>query len=104
VIRGFCRRRWARLPLTDADRTGGYWWDIAMRQVEVSRTTVFDAPRHARGFFEALCTDNLNIGTRKRCRSYSPAGFTPHHRAATEPGCCTVGMRSSQRPLRPILG
>jgi hypothetical protein len=50
------------LPLTDADRTGGYWWDIAMRQVEVSRTIVFTAPRHARGFFEALCADNLDIG------------------------------------------
>ncbi|MGH3997460.1 MAG: hypothetical protein ACRDTJ_08360, partial [Pseudonocardiaceae bacterium] len=33
-----------------------------MRQVEVSRTIMFDAPRHARGLFEALCTDNLDIG------------------------------------------
>ena len=33
-----------------------------MRQVEASRTLVFDAPRHARGFFEALVTDNLDIG------------------------------------------
>jgi hypothetical protein len=33
-----------------------------MRQVEVSRTIVFTAPRHARGFFEALCADNLDIG------------------------------------------
>ena len=33
-----------------------------MRQVEVSRTIVFDQPRHARGFFEALCADNLDIG------------------------------------------
>jgi hypothetical protein len=33
-----------------------------MRQIEVSRTIVFTAPRHARGFFEALCTDNLDIG------------------------------------------
>jgi hypothetical protein len=48
--------------LTDTDRAGGYWWDISMRQVEVSRTAVFDAPRHARGFFEALCADNLDIG------------------------------------------
>ena len=32
-----------------------------MRQIEVSRTMVFEAPRHARGFFEALCTDNLDI-------------------------------------------
>ena len=33
-----------------------------MRQVEVSRTIVFAAPRHARGFFEALVADNLDIG------------------------------------------
>jgi hypothetical protein len=64
AIRVFCERWWARLPLplTDADRAAGYWWDISMRQVEVSRTIVFDTPRHARSFFEALCTDNLDIG------------------------------------------
>jgi hypothetical protein len=64
VIRVFCERWWARLPLplTEADRAAGYWWDIAMRQVEVSRTIVFDTSRHARSFFEALCTDNLDIG------------------------------------------
>ena len=33
-----------------------------MRQVETSRTIVFDAPERARGFFEALCTDNLDVG------------------------------------------
>ena len=33
-----------------------------MRQVEVSRTLVFDAPRLARGFFEAMVADNLDIG------------------------------------------
>jgi hypothetical protein len=30
--------------------------------VEISRTIVFDAPRHARGFFEALAAGNLGIG------------------------------------------
>jgi hypothetical protein len=50
------------LPLTDADRAAGYWWELSMRQVEVSRTLVFDAPRRARGFFEALVVDNLDIG------------------------------------------
>jgi len=50
------------LPLTDADRAAGYWWELSMRQVEVSRTLVFDAPRHARVFFEALVADNLDIG------------------------------------------
>jgi hypothetical protein len=50
------------LPLTDADRAAGYWWEISMRQIEVSRTIVFAAPRHARAFFEALVADNLDIG------------------------------------------
>jgi len=60
----FCERWWARLPLplTDTDRAAGYWWDISMRQVEVSRTIVFDAPRHGRAFFEALISDNLDLG------------------------------------------
>src|SRR3954470_13389438 len=50
------------LPLTSADRDAGYWWELSMRQVETSRTLVFDAPRHARAFFEALVVDNLDIG------------------------------------------
>jgi hypothetical protein len=50
------------LPLTPADRTAGYWWELSMRQIETSRTIVFDAPRRARAFFEALVVDNLDIG------------------------------------------
>jgi hypothetical protein len=49
-------------PLTGEDRTAGYWWDLSMRQTEVSRTLVFDAPRRAHSFFEALVTDNISIG------------------------------------------
>jgi hypothetical protein len=33
-----------------------------MRQVEVAKTIVFTAPRYARGFFDALAADNLDIG------------------------------------------
>ncbi len=64
TIRVFCERWWARLPLplTATDRAGGYWWEVSMRQVEVSRTIVFDAPRHGRAFFEALVADNLDLG------------------------------------------
>jgi hypothetical protein len=49
-------------PLTSEDRAVGYWWELSMRQVEVSRTLVFDAPRRARSFFEALVADNIGIG------------------------------------------
>jgi hypothetical protein len=50
------------LPLTAEDRAAGYWWELSLRQVEVSRTLVFDAPRQARAFFEALIADNLDLG------------------------------------------
>jgi len=50
------------MPFNRADQRAGYWWEISMRQVEVSRTLVFDAPRRARGFFEALIADNLDLG------------------------------------------
>src|SRR5262245_24992899 len=30
------------LPLTGADRDAGFWWELSMRQVETSRTLVFD--------------------------------------------------------------
>ena len=49
-------------PLTAADRAAGYWWELSMRQVEVSRTLALDQPRRARGFFEALVADNVGIG------------------------------------------
>jgi len=57
--------RWAAVipvPFTPADRAAGYWWELSLRQVEVSRTIVFDAPRQTRAFFEALITDNLDLG------------------------------------------
>ncbi len=57
--------RWTRViptPFTATDRRAGYWWELSMRQVEVSRTLVFDDPRRARGFFEALVTDNIGVG------------------------------------------
>jgi hypothetical protein len=63
-IQAFCNRWLARLPvpLDGADEVAGYWWEFSMRQIEVSRTIVFDAPRYARSFFEALVADNLDVG------------------------------------------
>ena len=58
-------QRWLHrlpLPLGLADQKAGYWWELSMAQVEVSRTIVFAQPRHARSFFDALVTDNLDLG------------------------------------------
>jgi hypothetical protein len=64
TIEVFAQRWMHRLPMPfgSKDRDAGYWWETSMRQVEVSRTLVFDAPRRARSFFEALIGDNLDIG------------------------------------------
>jgi hypothetical protein len=92
AIRVFCERWWARLPLplTEADQAAGYWWDIAMRQIEVSRTIVFDAPRHARGFFEAVCADNLDVGRPEEMQII----FGRRVRAAPEGGYRTRLLRT----------
>ena len=44
------------------DRAAGYWWQLSVRQVEISRTLVFDDARRARSFLEALVADNIAIG------------------------------------------
>ena len=65
TINVFAQRWLHRLPLPFTARrtmTPGTGGRLSMRQVEISRTIVFDAPRHARGFFEALVADNLDIG------------------------------------------
>jgi hypothetical protein len=64
TIEVFAQRWLHRLPLPfgPADQRAGYWWEISMRQVEVSRTLVSGAPRRARAFFEALIADNLDVG------------------------------------------
>src|SRR6204780_103992 len=60
TIEGFAPRWLHRLPMPfgPADQDAGYWRELSMRQVEVSRTVVFDAPRRARGFLEARIGDN----------------------------------------------
>jgi hypothetical protein len=63
-VQGFFNR-WIGViptPFTPDDRAAGYWWELSMRQIEVSRTLVFDDPRRARGFFESLVVDNVGIG------------------------------------------
>ena len=50
------------LPLNAADRDAGFWWELSMRQVETSRTLVFDGDCQARAFFEALLAENMDLG------------------------------------------
>ena len=55
------------LPLTPADRQGGYWWELSMRQIEVSRTIVFDAPDTPAGSSRpSWSTTSTSGGPRRR--------------------------------------
>lgn len=49
-------------PLTERDRAAGFWWELSMRQIEVSRTLILSFPKYARTFFEAIVRDNLGLG------------------------------------------
>jgi hypothetical protein len=54
-------QRWLHrlpLPLGPADQRAGYWWEVSMRQVEVSAPSCPTPRVHARGFFEALVADS----------------------------------------------
>jgi len=48
-------------PLTTADREAGFWWSCPCARSRL-HTLVFDDPRRARAFFEALVADNVGIG------------------------------------------
>jgi hypothetical protein len=77
TIQGFFDRWITQIPtpLTDTDRAAGYWWELSMRQVEVSRTIVFDDPRRARGFFEALVADKVAILFARQVRTTTKEPF-----------------------------
>ena len=58
-------RRWERLlpsPFTDADRGRGYRYQLALRQLELSDTRVFDRPQAGRDWFEQTILDQLTLG------------------------------------------
>jgi hypothetical protein len=84
-IQGFFDRWLAKIPtpLGEGDRAAGYWWELSMRQVEVSRTLVLETPARARAFFDALVKDNLGVGRPdevslifdRRIRSDTDTGF-----------------------------
>jgi hypothetical protein len=73
------------LPFTGADRDAGFWWELSMRQIETSRTLVFDTGCHARAFFEALLTDNMDLGRPHNVELLFRRGQTRGAHATTTP-------------------
>lgn len=74
------------LPLTAADRNAGFWWELSMRQVETSRTLVFDHDVHARAFFEALLCDNMDLGRPENVELLFRRGQRPGRPTIPPPG------------------
>jgi hypothetical protein len=74
------------LPLDDDDRDAGYWWELSMRQVETSRTLVFDDDVHARAFFEALLCENMDLGRPENVELLFRRGERRGQPAAAPPG------------------
>jgi hypothetical protein len=74
------------LPLTYADRDGGFWWELSMRQVETSRTLVFDHDVRARAFFESLLSENMDLGRPENAELLFRRGETRGFPSAPPPG------------------
>ncbi len=58
-------RRYERLlpsPFAAADRRRGYRYQLALRQIELSDTRVFDRPQAGRAWFERVIRDQLALG------------------------------------------
>jgi hypothetical protein len=71
--------RWShRLPwpMTPADRAAGYDHRLAICQLEVSLTHVFDQPVQGRHFFEAVIRENLDLGRPDRVGLLFPLRLT----------------------------
>jgi hypothetical protein len=71
--------RWShRLPwpVTAADRAAGYDHRLAINQLEVSLTQVFDRPVQGRHFFEAVIRENLDLGRPDRVKLLFPLRLT----------------------------
>lgn len=56
------RLSWLPSPLVSADADNGFGYGFSVRQLEISDTAVFDAPRRGRAWFEAAIRDHLDLG------------------------------------------
>src|SRR5262245_42049070 len=63
-------------PLPATDRRAGYDHRLAINQLEVSLTQVFDRPVQGRLFFEAVIRENLDLGRPDRVRLLFPIRIT----------------------------
>ena len=63
-MKSFFWRWFNRLPtpFTKKDLRAGYVYDLAVRQLEVSDTCVFDHPQAGRMWFEGVIRDHLDVG------------------------------------------
>lgn len=71
--------RWSQRlpwPMTPDDRAAGYDHRLAICQLEVSLTHVFDRPVHGRHFFEAVIRENLDLGRPDRVGLLFPLRLT----------------------------
>jgi hypothetical protein len=89
-VQAFFDRWTARLPapLTADDHAAGYTHRLALQQVEVSLTQVFERPVQGRHFFEAVIRDNLDLGRPDR------VGLLFPHRITRKTPAPTFGYRT----------
>ncbi len=94
--------RWShRLPwpMTPTDRAAGYDHRVAICQLEVSLTQVFDHPVQGRHFFEALIRENLDLGRPDRVGLLFPLRIT----RATPPPAWGYRTRVITEGVQPSL-
>src|SRR5207249_4111158 len=94
--------RWShRLPwpMTTTERTAGYDHRLAICQLEISLTQVFNRPVQGRHFFEAVIRENLDLGRPDRVRLLFPLRLT----RATPPPACGYRTRVITDGVQPSL-
>jgi hypothetical protein len=92
-------------PLTREDRAAGYWWELSMRQVEVSRTLVLDDPRRAGCSSKRWWPTTSGSAAPSRSPQCSPASSADQPNTRTAPGSsapaprCVSSSATSTRAL-----
>jgi hypothetical protein len=93
--------RWSRRlpwPLTVKDRAAGYEHRLALWQMEMSLTQIFDRPVQGRHFFEEVIRENLDLGRPSRVTLLFPTAIskkTPPPRFGYRTRVITDGVNPS---------